>query len=325
MLPNPLAGKRSEYVDSATGRIDYGRVVEEVVAAILSIDPTLDLSTIKAYRASSDYRGLLAEISKEMGRTVTATERPDGAGMAMLVHGTEGDVLALNIALLDGLFHPDEDAMRLIVNLIHHELAHAHDSAAKRKSFAGAWPAHHVTGISRHLFPLADAVWCEYFADRRSYLTWPGGTHMHAPWLAQQIPVVSAAVKSSIKAFRLHSNVGRLLQEVMPHINFLFMLTGYVMGTVHGAGGTLKDLDATAAEAVKGSFFEAAWIALDSELDQMYQTHGQWSGLTVYAPLEAIASSVLRNLGLELGLRGGQPYLNVPFTPDSAARSGPDR
>jgi hypothetical protein len=138
MPPNSLAAKRAEYLDPATGRLDYGRVIQEVVGAIMSIDPTLDLSTIKSYRASSDYRGLLAEISKEMGRTVTATERTDGVGMAMLVHGKEGDVLALDLSILEGLFDADEDMMRLTVNLVHHELSHAHDSAAKRRNFAGA-------------------------------------------------------------------------------------------------------------------------------------------------------------------------------------------
>lgn len=314
---NPLAAKRSEFIDPRTGGLDYQRVVGEIVGAIKSFDPTLDLSTVKSVRASSDYRGLLAQISTEMGRTITATERSDGVGMAMLVHGTDGDVLALDVAILDGMFHADEDMMRLTVNLLHHELSHAHDSAAKRRSFADVWLKQPVTGVSCQLFPLADAVWCEYFANRRSYPTWPSGKHMHASMFAQQIPAVSAAVKRAIKAYRLHRSIPRLLDAAIPHINFLFMLTGYVMGTVHGAGGTLQDLDTEAAGAVNGSYFEPAWAALSMELDRMYETHGQWPGLTVYAPLEAIASSVMRSLGLDLGLRDGQPYLNVPFTLDT--------
>jgi hypothetical protein len=164
---------------------------------------------------------------------------------------------------------------------------------------------------------VADAVWCEYFANRRSYSTLRGGEHMHAPMFAKQVPAALVAVRDAIKAYRLHREIPRLVDDAMPRINFLFMLAGYVMGTVHGAGGALQDLDAAAAAAVKGSYFEPAWRALDPVLGRMYETHGQWPGLTVYAPLEGIVSSVMKSLGLELELRGGQPYLNVPFTPDT--------
>jgi hypothetical protein len=215
------------------------------------------------------------------------------------------------------MFHEEEEVLQTVVNMVHHELCHAHDSAAKRRNFSGAWLTHSVTGVSRHLFPVADAVWCEYFANRRSYPTWPGGEHMHAAMFADQVSAVPVAVKEAIKAYRLHGGIPRLLDDAMPHIKFLFMLAGYVMGTVHGAGGALQDLDAAAAAAVKGSYFEPVWAALDAELERMYQTHGHWAGLAVYAPLEDIASSVMMSVGLVLELRGGQAYLNVPFTPET--------
>ena len=315
---NPFAAHRADFTDPATGLLDYGRVINEVVALVRDIDPALNLSKLKSVRTSYDYRAVLVELSKETGRTVTATERAEGSGMGMLVHGKDDDVLALHQGLLDELFHDDPLRMRLAVNLIHHELSHAHDSAAKRKSFGDAWLSQPVTGVSNHLFPIADAVWCEYFANRRSYLTWPGSEHMHGPMFARQIPAARAAVKTAIRSFRRHVNVTHLLDDTMPQLNFLFMLTGYVMGTVHASGGSLEDVDAGAAAAMRGSYFESAWKALDIELDHLYQAHGQWpSGIGVYGPLEAIAGDVMVRLGLVLSVRNGRPYLDVPFTTDT--------
>jgi hypothetical protein len=317
---NPFAVHRAAFSDSAGG-LDYGRLIDALVAVVHKIDPGLDLSTLKTVRTSYDYRGLLAEISKEMGRTINATDRSDGVGMAMLVHGKDGDVLALHQGLLDDVLHDDRQRMRQSVHLIHHELGHAHDSAMKRRSFGAAWLSQlGPSGLSYHLFPLADAVWCEYFANRRSYPTWPGGEHMHGPMFAKQISEVPAAVKKAIREFRLHRQVPRLLDEALPYIKFLFMLAGYVMGTVHAAGGSLADLDAGAAAALRGSFFEPAWTALDAELEQMHATHGEWAGLQAYAPLEITASDVMVRLGLVLSLRNGRPYLDVPFTPDTLPR-----
>lgn len=317
--PNPLTELRGKYVDSASGQLDYERVLKDVIGYIGSEDPTLDLSDLKSIRVSTNYPGLLHEISAELGRTITATERADGSGHAMLVHGKDGDILALSAGFLEAVFHADSDTGLRAVNTIHHELAHAHDAAAKRRNFGEAWLTHRVTGASSYTLPCAEAVWSEYFADRRSYPTSPGGEPMHAAMLAAQIPAVESKMKSSIGEFRHHGDCSRLLSDVMPELHFLFTLAGYVLGTVAGAARPIEGMASGVANSVRATYFEPAWQALTVELDRMYQAHGSWVGIEAYAPLEQVVGSVMARLGVEFTTRNGEAYLNVPFTPSSLA------
>jgi hypothetical protein len=316
---NPLAELRGSYVDSASGQLDYERVLKDVIGYIGSEDPTLDLSDLRSIRASTDYPGLLQDISAELGRTITATERADGSGQAMLVHGNDGDILALSAGFLEAVFHADADTGLRAVNTIHHELAHAHDAAAKRRNFGAVWLAHRVTGASCYTLPCAEAVWSEYFADRRSYPTNPGGEPMHAAMLAAQIPAVESKMKATIGEFRNHGVCSRLLSAAIPEVHFLFMLAGYVLGTVAGAARPIEEIAPGVLNAVRATYFEPAWQALTVELDRMYQAHGRWVGIEAYAPLEQIVGSVIARLGVEFEPRNGELYVNVPFRPSSLA------
>lgn len=313
-----LPAFRKTCVDPVTGAVDYRRLMTGVIEVIKEIDPTLDLSTLKDFSAGPDYDAVLAAVSARVGREMRRTKRESGSGQAMVVHDKTSDTLVTSFGLIEAVYGSDQDLRDVALNSFHHELCHAHDAAVLRRNFPGVMLSPQQGGVwSWRLYPIANALWAEYSANRRSFATLPKAGCMHTPLLATEIATVTADVRESIKSYRRHLTVDALLDEAAPHVYFVFMLAGYILGTLHAAG---RELEGDAAAALRGSFLEPAWNDAAPLLARMYQSHGQWPGLAVFRPLEDAVRGAFRRLGLHMTTAAGGAYLEVPFTPETLAQ-----
>lgn len=299
---NPLAATREQFLDPDTGLVRWGDAIPAILGLIGEIDPGLELSSLSSVRASSNYRGLLEEISKDVGRTIVATERESGVGVAMVIPDGEMSILAVDIGILECLFAPDKAGMLTTLNLLHHELAHIHDAAVKRRNLPDVWTKRHLVGWSPYTNRIAQGAWDEYHAERRSYPTLPRGESLRIPMLEVEIPKTASAIRNAVADHRLHNNMGVLVEVVFQEVRFLFQLAGYALGTLAAAQKPLEEVHADAAAVLRASRFGRHWDSLADHLDLLWRTHGAWPDGEIFAPVEAMVLTTLKELGVVLSI-----------------------
>jgi hypothetical protein len=125
----------------------------------------------------------------------------------------------------------------------------------------------------------------------------PGGRLFTASWNAR-IYSGSGPVKT-------------LFDQVMPEVDSLLTITGYVLGTFSASGGLLEQRAPATSAALQGSCLHDSWGAAATHLDVLYRTAGAWPSFDVFAPLEDVVRGVFFGLGLDLAERSGGPYLRL--------------
>jgi len=297
---NPLVAMREQYLDLDTQQVRWGEVIPDLFDIIRELDPSLDLSSLSRVSASSNYRGLLEGISNEIGRSLVATERDSGVGVAMAISDGDKFILAVDTCILELLFAPDKADMLTVINLLHHELAHVHDGAVKRKNLPDVWLTRRLEGWSVYIYPIAQCAWSEYYAERRSYPTLPHGESLRIPMLETEIPRVTLAIRNAVSAHRLHNNMDIMVPEVIKEVRWLFQLAGYALGTLAAANKPLEEVHANAASVLRASILGGHWNALAELFDHLWRTHGTWPDGEILNPVEAIVLSTLNELGVIL-------------------------
>lgn len=317
---NSLAAMRELFLDPETGLVRWGEVIPEILKLICEIDPDLELSSLSQVRTSSNYPGLLEEISKDVGRTMVATERESGVGVAMVIPDGKMNILAVDTGILENLFDPDVVVMLTTLNLLHHELAHVHDSAVKRRNLPDVWMKQRLEGWSCYTNRIAQGSWSEYYAERRSYLTLPRGESLRIPMLEVEIPRTEQAIRNAVVAHRLHCSIDMLIPVVFQELRFLFQLAGYALGTLAAAEKPLDEVNAGAAAVLQASSFSRHWNALAEHLDHLWRTHGDWPNGEIFAPVEAMALSTLKELGVVLTTKAdGGLWVEILYDLDEAS------
>lgn len=314
---NPLTVMREEYLDPETGLVRWGEVIPVIFGVICEYDPGLELSALSLVRTSPDYRSLLEEISKELRRPVVATERESGVGVAMVIPDGDKFLLAIDTFFLESLFAPSVEVMLTALNLLHHELAHIHDATVKRRNLPDVWMKRRLEGWSYYTNRIAQSAWDEYYAERRSYPTLPRGESLRIPMLEAEIPKTAQAIRNAIAAHRNHGSMDILVPAIFKEVHFLFQLSGYALGTLAAAGKTLEETHLGAATALRTSSFGTHWDGMAKRLDLLWSTHGAWPDGEIYAPIESMALTILKELGVILTIKAdGGCYVEVLYDVD---------
>lgn len=317
---NPLAAMREQLLDPDTGQVRWGDVIPVILGLIGDFDPGLELSSLSKVSTSSNYRGLLEEISKAVGRTIVATERESGVGVAMVIPDGEMNILAVDTGILEYLFDPDVAVMLTTLNLLHHELAHIHDSAVKRRNLPDVWMKRRLEGWSHYTNRVAQGAWDEYYAERRSYPTLPRGESLRIPMLEAEIPKTALAIRNALAAHRLHNSMDILVSAVFQEVRFLFQLAGYALGTLAAAEKPLEEIHAGAATVLRASSFGRHWDALAEHFDLLWCTHGAWPDGEVFSPVESMVLTTLKELGVVLTINAdGSLWVEILYDLNKAS------
>lgn len=297
---NPFSAMREQFLDHETGQVRWGDVVPQILEFFREIDPGLELSSLSKVITSWNYPGLLEEISKEVGRTIVATKRESGEGVAMVIPDGAKNILAVDTGILEYLFDPDPAVRDTMLNLLHHELAHIHDSAVKRRNLPDIWMKRRLEGWSIYTNRIAQSSWDEYYAERRSYPTLPLGESLRIPMLKDEIPRTLKAIRNAVAAHQFHRNMDTLISAVFEEVRFLFQLAGYALGTLAAAEKPLEEVHAGAATVLRASSFSRHWNPLAEQLDFLWRTHGAWPDGEIFAPIEDMILTTLKELGVVL-------------------------
>lgn len=92
----------------------------------------------------------------------------------------------------------------------------------------------------------------------------------------------------------------------------------YLGGHLAGLGRNLAAAAPMAQKLIEeNGYFSPLFQTLTERLESMWRTRESWAGLNAYDPLTKFARELLRAGGIELSMRGGQLYVDVPFTEET--------
>jgi hypothetical protein len=189
-----------------------------------------------------------------------------------------------------------------MVHLIHHELCHAHDHAIRRSSGARFLHQEKFSALRLRMFPLAEKLWSEYHAERRSTGTIPGQSQQ-APLLIEFMPIFLGDISSAIAQYRMHGSIPRLLDEVSARVCALLAFAGYVLGDLAGTRSEPAMLHPDLPGLIATPPLRDLWQPLLEALDELYQSQGCWESSVAFLTLESVLVELYLRLGLKFSER----------------------
>ena len=276
--------------------------------------PWLDFSSLTQIVFHQDYDQGLREASARTGREMAPTREPGGLSLAMVVHKKDGCELIADAGLARAILSEEESVSGIGVNTLRHELCHVDDFARKRRVWESEFLALRLTGIRATFFPIAEALWNEYYANRVSdsaladaYLT--GEEDM----LAGAVRAARQEVEGEITSFRVSHDVTPLRNLAVRKLSFVAMCVGYVLGR-YAAREISGPRSPALLEALQQSGFEKTFSESLSELDRLFRVRDSWKSTQDFGALEQIWFRAMCDLGLRFQDRDrGRVYIHVPF------------
>lgn len=308
MEESPQPGLHREECLDHEGNLDYHQILLSIQTALQEAYPDLSLDPSLQYRIAGNYAAALTEISGHLGKDLMPTMSDGAEGIAMTVDAGDHDIIVLDAAVIEALF---TSGMITMIHLIHHELGHAHDNAIRRRGWARELQQERFSALRHRLFPLAEKLWSEYHAERRSAGSIRGQS-LHAPILIDFMPIFLNEVAAYIVLYRFHADLPHLLDQVSTRVCLLLQIAGYVLGDLAGTGSDPATLHAGLPGLLDNQHLRELWLPLQEALDRLYQTQGSWESSEVFIPLEEILIQLFKDLGLELSERPEGLWVEVP-------------
>lgn len=318
------------------------RAVRLYLKIVIACCPHLDLDRIEEVLIAADYLEVLRSIDrgKDGLAPLQRTEDEIAQGVAMVVRVMRDD-LPKAVMVLDGnmiwamLQNENVDTETQInaelLYLLAHECAHVHDLKTMdvafpgrilRQSFASRYDA--IRG------ECADLYLEEYIACR---LSAPAAHSMVEEDLRTIFQTACKRAEPAgiqqIKAYRLHGDHNRILDELLVTYIPVIKYAGYLLGQIHGVGRTIS----SSPELL--SFLEESWFrghmySLETALERVYDDYGRWSSIDDLDDLREIVEDVLAAGGMEIyedgegGMRVVLPY-TLESMPDEETASTVDQ
>jgi hypothetical protein len=111
----------------------------------------------------------------------------------MLVHATDTCELIADASLALGLLSEESSKRDVCVSTLRHELCHVDDFQRKSLLWKGEWLKARLEGVRATFFPIADALWSEYYANRVSDSPLADG------YLASEEDMLGAAIRDAAR------------------------------------------------------------------------------------------------------------------------------
>lgn len=318
-VPSPLPMSLSGFESEEAARAFAGKLQ----SYLHLIGQHLDLERLDAVSVAYNYPEALANVDRgiEGTATLTATSATYGVGVAMspsvMRNGVVKAHMVYNAAVLRGIEADEVD--RELLHLIAHECGHVHDLKARDQAFPNVIMQTRYLNLRRNVLgSTATACWDEYAA---SYFSAPFSADETTNNLAEIFVGAArearANANDSIKRYRLHGKIPLVVSEVGAEYGNTLKFAAYLLGQLHGLGMTLADHKAVS------DFITDHWSAkfinrLDIALTTLMDSYGEWSDITEFSTLEAVAEDLLRNGGISITeVSDEEVYVQIPFTPDT--------
>jgi hypothetical protein len=243
---------------------------------------------------------------------------------AVIEDGAVKSVMVFNATYLMALTQPENEEIqplyKRMLYLVAHECGHVHDLGMKVRSLPDTWLKVRLGRYDEALFEAAEGCWSEYIASRLSAFMSPTElTSDYETTFCDQVEKGLPAIRTSIRQYRMHADLTRVLSECSYVVKKVFLYTGYLLGQLDGCDMSFAD-SAPKAASLLVLYPELRRIVEEThrELQALYASYGEWTNLCVFAPLKKLVLQLYAWLGLELQDKGEQGmYVNIPMTPDT--------
>jgi hypothetical protein len=290
----------------------------------------MNLSSLSRVWVSYDYENTLLSLNRgtEIQTKLMPTQDDVAVGIAMtpavIEDGAVKSVMVFNATYLMALTQPENEEIqplyKRMLYLVAHECGHVHDLGMKVRSLPDTWLKVRLGRYDEALFEAAEGCWSEYIASRLSAFMSPTElTSDYETTFCDQVEKRLPAIRTSIRQYRMHADLTRVLSECSYVVKKVFLYTGYLLRQLDGCDMSFAD-SAPKAASLLVLYPELRRIVEEThrELQALYATYGEWTNLGVFAPLKKLVLQLYAWLGLELQDKGEQGmYVNIPMTPDT--------
>lgn len=279
---------------------------------------SMDLSGVDGVTISTTYHEALHELDRgvEGLRPLSASTEADGAiGVAMspavLRNGQIKTHLLFNANTIFPLTDVENEFFQQAVHTVVHECAHAALHTAFDKAFPNVILRERFdTYYESFQAEVIDACWQEYGATLLSADWGTDPTAGYAETFVTALLSTDDMANASIRLYRIHGDLDRVLGEVLPLYARLIKWASYLIGTMHGLDLKMEDIPSVA-QALNGHWFAEYFNKLEAANLVIWEQFGEWSDRSLFDVIGDIALEVLEHGGIILT----KIRADIPFRP----------
>ena len=294
-----------------------------ISAAVNEIGRTTDVSNLDGITIAFDYDQALLDLDRGYPTNYALTKSTgDAIGVAMtpsvIRDGKLKSHILINAELAQFLTNVEHEYFRTALHTLAHECAHVEVTERFDKCFPNYLLKHkHASYVLAQRWEVILACWDEYAVTRICAGFGEDPTEGYESTFITQLASARSNGIKSIKSFRTHADVDRLLSELFKLLGNLLKFTSYHIGNMKGYDIVLEHR-AQSQEALSQSWFEPYFNRLSVVCDQLFNKYGQWEKLEEFEPIADIYFDMLEDFGVHVvPLSGGTYYVNVPFSAET--------
>ncbi len=304
-----------------TDTTDAENFAHHIAYTVRAISRYIDLSRLDGITVAFDYDEALAELDRgyEPTRTLTRTSDNRVIGVAMAPAVIRDSVvkshLVFHAPMVMPILDENDENYRQALYLIAHECAHIEELHLRDKRFPGTILQAVITDFEEALLSqTSEAIWSEYAACRLSGVFGAEQAPAYEEGLVGALGAAREEANTAIRAYRLHGNLNRVIEEAGRSCCEPLRLAAYLIGHLDGRNESW-DVVPDARGAVADSEYAPFIERMTEVLRELWETAESWESPTVFNPLHVIVREVFEMGGLTLIRQDdGSLYVDIPFS-----------
>jgi hypothetical protein len=247
--------------------------------------------------------------------------REDGWKSVIVIGASYARSLSYEIGASDNISKEQLDALRAeTVHILAHECGHVHDHAMQSRSFPAETYKKKWTPFEYRVKEPAMASWGEYIAE---FLGAGFGTKdtlsNYENAFCDRMKAAWPAVTASIRQYRMHGNIDRVISEVGIHIRNIIIYAAYMLGYLSKKDQNLETGAEQAVQTAKGHPELGDFIErIQDELHALHDQYPDFTSLDVFTPLSAVVHDMYKKAGLTfIENENGSLRVEIPHRSDT--------
>ena len=293
-----------------------------VGACVREFSRVFDLGTLDGVTVAYDYTQALLDLDRGYAtsfKLMPSEGRTAGIAMtpSVLRKGVLKSHILLDAGYMAALEDPASERFRLALHTIAHECTHVEITHKFNTAFPGVLLHQAFDVRSAYRSDITLACWDEYAATRLSAGYGEALTDWYEQTFLAHLADARESANESIKAFRLHGNVDRVLIDVHTAYGGLLKYAAYLLGDLDGRDASILNR-AAVAQALAGHWFEPFFARLHSACRGIAADYGRWTDQATFEVIGDLAEELLGFGGVHMQYRTtGQVYIDIPFTAET--------
>ncbi|MGI9392818.1 MAG: hypothetical protein ACR2N8_04700 [Parvibaculales bacterium] len=292
-----------------------------IVGIVKQVSQDIFLGDLDGITIGHDYKTALAEL--DIGFETADTLKPsegdvDSFGMTSIVkrEGKLKSHIVLNGLLVEQFLETQNNDF--IFHFIAHECAHVEVNSVKNKCFPGFLPFQ-ASGVQENIRTMT-ALSCidEYLVCHIVAKKKHNPMDDYVTIFLEALKTTREASNQAIKNYRISGEPTDVVYAEVAEINSeLMRRAGYLLGTIHGQGKKVVDIDEVYKKLSK-HWFLPHFKNLEIELQKVQSKYGKWKNLDDFLSIGKIAIKLITEAGLIHSFTpSGEEYIDIPFTSET--------